>query len=1187
MAARDYQAVTTLEDLSALLAEVQRDPARLVAFDVETGYSTPQPVEKRALDIYHPDFFVVGFSITTESSWARYVPLRHDSHQYFEPMEVWEKFRPVFEQQIILAHHKKFEDKVLRALHTQGDAKSQIISGLGHDSMLSAYVSGQFKESSLKHLTSVVLGEEQATFASLFAKPDGTPAKPAEVKRARFNSLNPTVPSVISYACDDAALCLDLHNVLYPQLSEDQRRIYDLEMGISSLMVEAEGFGVGVAWEDMVVAKKHGASFRPLYDTTVREHLGSMSTDPRIKEKAKTVNFGSALQMRSLLYEDIGLTTTRTTPKGELSTDAQALEALSRRHVGIRGLLAYRETSNLAKRLDKWLDEYSGARDGRVHASFAQTRVVSGRFSANDPALQQLGKDWLWSNEVDEEFKPIKSGVNGVDHWAGNFREFIAAGPERYLLTFDYSQVELRVLAGVTQDQTLLTAFANGIDPHIATAAMMLGIPIEQVTSKERGIGKAQPLDAKVLTPFGWVHMGDLKVGDEVIGSQGTPVKVTGVFPQGKKPTYRVETGDGSTECCDEHLWAVRNVNTSSHNEFRTKTLRQIMDSGLRNTASVSKGKEYFQPKYQLPQRPVVQYAQQEEPLRIDPYVLGLLLGDGCFTHDAIAFASADGELLSAVEAEAIRLGCKASSRKPAGENFWTVYIWGDGSRKRGSNPLREALKHYGLDRKKSDVKFVPQEYMLADPQERLAVLQGLLDTDGAVQASGALFRVSSKMLAEQVRELAQSLGGFASIKDLGVPEYTRGDGRYRTKFPVWSVYLTLPVGVAPFRLDRKKVKQRKSEKHPTIRSVEYVGEKEMQCISVDAEDHLYVTDDFIVTHNTLNFAILYGMGPKSMAERLAITLDEAKGLVDQYKSQFQSISAWDSAQRSRGIQQKYVTTWLGRTVPLFQAWSDKQGLVAQAERLAVNAPIQGGAADYVKLAMLRSKMLLMQAGLWGPDKVMLTMNQHDSLTFEAHESIDPNYLRSILDNAVVFDAQAMFPGKAIPKFPDFEVDWEIGLTWGGSKGWEDEKLAWDDAGVQWRFPEADPFVRPNTSALAIAEPEQVVLTLEGLDDTPAPVEESLPLLPPEGTVVEFTDSGVEEWHPTEEEKILQITASSEISMAQIAKLGDLLRSAPGDTTVCVTDKVLGWSQKLDVKTCLTVDDADRIRLALPSATIS
>lgn len=812
MTTRDYQAVTTTADLKALVKELTSDNQRLTAFDVETGYSTPKPVEKRALDMYHPDFFVVGCSLTNDPSWARYIPIRHDSEQFFEPREVWETLRPVLEEQTIIAHHKKFEDKILRALPQQGDADRPILTRTGHDSMLAAYVSGQFRETGLKFLSHAVLGEDQAEFASLFVGADGQMPTAAKVKRARFNHLPPTADNVVSYACDDAALCLAVFNVLSQTLTPDQWRVYSLELGISSLMVEAEEFGVGVAWRAMQEAQVRGTTFIPRFEQAVRARLGEMSADPRVREKALTVNFRSAPQMRTLLYEDLGMTTTRTTDSGALSTDAQALEALSRNHSGVRGLLDYRESQVLAKRLDKWLNEYSGACDERVHPTFSQTQVVTGRFSANDPAIQQCPKDWLWSVEVGEDGAPSSDGSNGKDFWSGNFRKFIVAKEDHYLLTFDYSQIELRVLAGVTQEPTLLTAFANGIDPHVATAAMMLGLSADNVGPKERAKGK------------------------------------------------------------------------------------------------------------------------------------------------------------------------------------------------------------------------------------------------------------------------------------------------------------------------------------------------------------------------TLNFGIIYGMGPKSMAERLAISLDEARGLFDLYKSQFSRVGGWEASQKIRGVRDKKVATWLGRTVPLFQASSDKPGLIAQAERLSVNAPIQGGAADYVKLAMLRSRALLSAADLWGPGKVVLTMNQHDALTFEAHNSVDPVALRALLQEAVVFDAQVMFPDMEVPRFPKFEVDWEIGLSWGESQGWalDDERSVVRGDDGEWRFNGEEMFSeRLDTSFVdphSAQHHEQIVLSLEPLSGD---VEGDKP-----------ADEQVED--ASSQTLVVSAPCPTEAQMAAFLKV---LESAPGSNAVVVSFGDMG---EVDVPlfTCLSSEDADRISLTLPGAVV-
>ena len=124
----------------------------------------------------------------------------------------------------------------------------------------------------------------------------------------------------------------------------------------------------------------------------------------------------------------------------------------------------------------------------------------------------------------------------------------------------------------------------------------MLGVPLAEVTGELREIGKAQPVDTPVLTPSGWRLMGELQAGDQVIGGDGHPVKVLGVFPQGRKQVYRVTSSDGAvTECCAEHLWTVRNHNTKN-DKWQTRELSYLMEHGLRN-----KGSRYQQPKYELP----------------------------------------------------------------------------------------------------------------------------------------------------------------------------------------------------------------------------------------------------------------------------------------------------------------------------------------------------------------------------------------------------------------------------------------------------------------------------------------------------------------------------------------------------------------------------------------------------------
>jgi hypothetical protein len=585
------------------------------------------------------------------------------------------------------------------------------------------------------------------------------------------------------------------------------------------------------------------------------------------------------------------------------------------------------------------------------------------------------------------------------------------------VLGFDLSQAELRAIAGEAQEHALLEAFENGDDVHSVTASLMLGVPLEEITEEQRAIGKAQPLDAGIMTPTGPRRMGDLQVGDFVIGSDGMPTKITGVFPQGVKEIFRVTTSDGaSTECCGEHLWTVQNVNTKkAQRRWVTKELRELVASGL----TTYRGGE--QPKYQLPDRQAVQFEPQPD-LPIDPYVLGALLGDGGFTHSwCPSFGSADQELLDAVRGEHERLGGRWASETETSPGFRVAYLAAGERYKRGTNKVKDVLRDLGLWGHRDCDKFVPDNYLYASPEDRLALLQGLLDTDGTVQASGALFRVTSRQLAEAAQFLARSLGGWASCKSIGIKKtdlHVKSEGH-----ETWMVYLRLPGELCPFRLTRKIEKWKKPvyRAPQTIVSVDSVGQKEAQCISVTAEDGLYLTQNGLDTHNTLNFALLYGMSTKGLADRLAIPIDEAQTLMDKYFAGMSAIATYMDKQVRLGREQGYVESHFGRTLPIWEYQSDNPYIRSKGDRACVNYPIQGAATgDYMKIAMVRVIRALKAAGM--ADKVKLVMNVHDALEFYVHASLNPDDVIAVLKPAVVFD---------VDTWPTMKADWHIARRWG------------------------------------------------------------------------------------------------------------------------------------------------------------
>jgi superfamily II DNA or RNA helicase len=345
----------------------------------------------------------------------------------------------------------------------------------------------------------------------------------------------------------------------------------------------------------------------------------------------------------------------------------------------------------------------------------------------------------------------------------------------------------------------------------------------------EMGLGKAQPLNARLLTPAGWTTMGAIRVGDLVIGSDGKPTEVTGVFNQGVKEIFRVVFSDGSaTECCDEHLWLVN----SALRKWQKSAPRALPLSQIRKKLTLSNGNRL----HYIPLVAPVAFEGRTDFV-LDPYLLGALLGDGGIAHQVI-FSSADADMIETIRA-----------LLPPGHSIkhHDNYDWGiSGTGRVGGNIVRNELRRLGLFGKKSETKFIPDEYKYASAEVRQKVLQGLLDTDGHVRPAdnNIEYSSSSKRLAGDVQFLVESLGGTAKIR----PKKTKC-------LPSYRMSVALPSQILPFRLPRKADVYHPRGKYPPSRSIVSVipvGRKRARCISVAAPDHLYVTDRFILTHNTI-----------------------------------------------------------------------------------------------------------------------------------------------------------------------------------------------------------------------------------------------------------------------------------------------------------------------------------------------
>lgn len=357
--------------------------------------------------------------------------------------------------------------------------------------------------------------------------------------------------------------------------------------------------------------------------------------------------------------------------------------------------------------------------------------------------------------------------------------------------------------------------------------------------------GKAQPLDEPVFTPEGWKNIGSLEVGDRVIGSDGKPTIVTNVFPQGTLPIYEIVFDDGTfTRCCAEHLWMTTTDNERNAGRYSRgpRPERKRIKTGNIGHGSVKTTAEIAAT---IDQNHSIDFPKPFEgspihPNKVDPYCLGLLLGDGSFVNSSWTFTAEDNELHDAIYNET-RRHFDWTVDVPGAQTRTSRIVAGDrGSKKIPST--RVMLSE--LDGKRSEDKYVPQEYLMATPAQRLSLLQGLMDTDGSVSNEGqqAQFSSSSEMLRDSVAFLARSLGGRALVYPHETPH-----------LPSWCVMVSFDSDICPFRLKRKADlwKSRTRKLYKRIVAIKPAGKTECVCIKVAAEDSLYITKDFILTHNT------------------------------------------------------------------------------------------------------------------------------------------------------------------------------------------------------------------------------------------------------------------------------------------------------------------------------------------------
>jgi DNA polymerase-1 len=432
---REYDTVTTQEAFDAWLAKLAAAP--LISFDTETD----------SLD--YMQAHLVGVSFAVSPGEAAYVPLAHDypgAPPQLDRARVLAALKPLLEDAAKpkLGHHLKFDNHILA---NYGIA----LTGQRYDSMLESYVLNSVTtRHDMDSTVEKYLGIKTIHYEDVCGK---------GAKQITFNQVE--VERAADYAAEDADVTLQLHQALWPQLEALPRlkELYEtIEQPLVPVLYRMERTGVLV---DRELLKKQSAELAArMLELQAQAH----------SEAGGTFNVDSPKQLQEILFGKLGIPVIRKTPTGQPSTAEDVLEELAASYPLPKLILEYRGVAKLKSTYTDKLPEQIDRQTGRIHTSYHQAVAATGRLSSSDPNLQNI---------------PIRTPEGR------RIRQAFVAPPGYRLVAADYSQIELRIMAHLSGDATLLAAFAEDRDVHQATAAEVFGIPLEAVTADQRRSAKA------------------------------------------------------------------------------------------------------------------------------------------------------------------------------------------------------------------------------------------------------------------------------------------------------------------------------------------------------------------------------------------------------------------------------------------------------------------------------------------------------------------------------------------------------------------------------------------------------------------------------------------------------------------------------------------------------------------------
>ncbi|GAC26736.1 DNA polymerase I [Paraglaciecola mesophila KMM 241] len=430
-----YQTILTQDALEKWLAKLQQ--ADLFAFDTETTSLNYMQAE------------LVGMSFCIEEGEAAYLPLAHDyvdAPQQLDRSEVLALFKPLLEDKskAKVGQHLKYDKNVLANYDIN-------LQGIAYDTMLESYVLNSVAtRHDMDSLAQYYLGISTVHFEDIAGK---------GAKQLTFNQI--PLDQAAHYAAEDADITLRLHNHIWQKLHQTPELasvLTEIEVPLATVLAKMEQFGVLIDSQKLSQQSQDLATRIMQLEREVHELAG------------EEFNLGSTKQLQEILFNKLSLPVLKKTPKGAPSTSEEVLQELALTYPLPKLLMEFRVLSKLKNTYTDKLPKMINPRSGRVHTSYHQAITATGRLSSTEPNLQNI---------------PIRT------EQGRRVRQAFIARPGYKIVAADYSQIELRIMAHLSQDEGLLKAFSQGKDIHTATAAEVFNISLTDVTTEQRRNAKA------------------------------------------------------------------------------------------------------------------------------------------------------------------------------------------------------------------------------------------------------------------------------------------------------------------------------------------------------------------------------------------------------------------------------------------------------------------------------------------------------------------------------------------------------------------------------------------------------------------------------------------------------------------------------------------------------------------------